>query len=710
MATPTLPITTHIQGDKNHVPDHDLLATAAAQAVYNYNNGSDFSSISAVLTNFGLTLALGTLTPRGFTVTVAASNSPTTAKANADYVCTGTNDHLTLSTAIAAIAAIGGTVKLFPGNYNTNGPIICDQSNVTFEGEGIGTYIERQASGASSSAAFLIGFQPITTTVTASSTPSTIVLNGGISAFSSGGGTAYAYSTPGTTTPTTITYTGISGNSLTGCTATGSTVLTANVAVIGTATRTSVTLKDFYLDGNYANNSDSQLGVWAACTSFQAWHVTSKSHRGDGWYIQPYDNYINTNALFECLLFDCYGAANGGQQIHIGTGCLNSELIRCFGIGASSASPTTPTRGLNGIYIEGGGIKLIGCHPYYNINDGLHTTSTAASIQVIGGEYESNQSYGINVVGSARVHSVGSHFYGNTTGSFSVTNSATAFRFEDFQAYLLGSTTGKNIFISGCANAKFTIRGNMNCSGASAIVRCVSIESSTSNGVVDVNFSSLPSQTGNIYDVGISNSSAIIVRGILENGVIESSSADKNLIDVLCDQVGTTFQIVVIGAHTQVRNNPTYITTSAGEATITSGTNSSLAVTHGLNGANGGIPSQIFLTPHGGLQGATDYNWSLITTTTEASSQVLPLTTITASGSITGFPTTGVIAMTNSSSVIQYVTYTGISGSTFTGCTGGTGTINSGATITSASQFNINVHGTSTSNVLIDYQAHLYTV
>jgi hypothetical protein len=56
----------------------------------------------------------------------------------------------------------------------------------------------------------------------------------------------------------------------------------------------------------------------------------------------------------------------------------------------------------------------------------------------------------------------------------------------------------------------------------------------------------------------------------------------------------------------------------------------------------------------------------------------------------------------------QLIAYTGKTATTFTGCTGGTGTVTDGSTITSATQFTINLHGTSTGNVFIDWDARLY--
>lgn len=63
-------------------------------------------------------------------VTVAAADTPALQKAQADYVCTGTNDASTLNAATAALASVGGEVILLPGTYgfadNTTWHVVTD--------------------------------------------------------------------------------------------------------------------------------------------------------------------------------------------------------------------------------------------------------------------------------------------------------------------------------------------------------------------------------------------------------------------------------------------------------------------------------------------------------------------------------------------------------------------------------------------------------
>ncbi|MEN6514449.1 MAG: hypothetical protein ABFC82_10965, partial [Methanoculleus sp.] len=57
------------------------------------------------------------------TLVVAASDSTSTAKAQADYVCDGSNDQAEIQNAINALPAGGGTVQLTEGTFNCAGSI-----------------------------------------------------------------------------------------------------------------------------------------------------------------------------------------------------------------------------------------------------------------------------------------------------------------------------------------------------------------------------------------------------------------------------------------------------------------------------------------------------------------------------------------------------------------------------------------------------------
>jgi len=68
-------------------------------------------------------------------IIVAASDSSASAKARADVICTGTNDHVAINSAIDSLTS-GGTVLFRAGTYNLASAIVIDRDWVTLKGEG----------------------------------------------------------------------------------------------------------------------------------------------------------------------------------------------------------------------------------------------------------------------------------------------------------------------------------------------------------------------------------------------------------------------------------------------------------------------------------------------------------------------------------------------------------------------------------------------
>ncbi|SCW57147.1 hypothetical protein SAMN04487970_101663 [Paenibacillus tianmuensis] len=88
-----------------------------------------------------------TVAKRTAVVVVAASNSSQKSKNGADYICTGTDDYLTINAAISALPAIGGKVFLMAGTYNVFSSVESKDrsinliSNLTLEGQGYSTVL-----------------------------------------------------------------------------------------------------------------------------------------------------------------------------------------------------------------------------------------------------------------------------------------------------------------------------------------------------------------------------------------------------------------------------------------------------------------------------------------------------------------------------------------------------------------------------------------
>ncbi len=77
-------------------------------------------------------------TGRGAKIVIAASNSSSASKNQADYICTGTGDQVTIKQAIATIDSLGGKIFLTEGTFNISDTIIINKDRVTLEGEGWG--------------------------------------------------------------------------------------------------------------------------------------------------------------------------------------------------------------------------------------------------------------------------------------------------------------------------------------------------------------------------------------------------------------------------------------------------------------------------------------------------------------------------------------------------------------------------------------------
>jgi parallel beta-helix repeat protein len=84
--------------------------------------------------------AIGERRVRTATFVVAASDSMVQDKAMADYICTGTNDHLVIQAALDALPATGGEVRLLDGTYNIEVSLVMD-SYQTLRGCGYNTVL-----------------------------------------------------------------------------------------------------------------------------------------------------------------------------------------------------------------------------------------------------------------------------------------------------------------------------------------------------------------------------------------------------------------------------------------------------------------------------------------------------------------------------------------------------------------------------------------
>ena len=75
---------------------------------------------------------------RSVTLTVAASNSSADSQAEADYLCTGTNDQTQIQAALNALPTNGGRVVLLERTYNISATIRIEKGSTALEGQATG--------------------------------------------------------------------------------------------------------------------------------------------------------------------------------------------------------------------------------------------------------------------------------------------------------------------------------------------------------------------------------------------------------------------------------------------------------------------------------------------------------------------------------------------------------------------------------------------
>lgn len=130
---PTLPSSSHVAGDPNHPADHDLLAAAAALALYNQAGAVPFAGSRAT----GLAVPAAStdaarpadISESASTAVIIPSNAPAWAQALAPwmpniYLCSGSNDDTVIQTAVTALTSSGnngGEIILFDGAYSFDG-------------------------------------------------------------------------------------------------------------------------------------------------------------------------------------------------------------------------------------------------------------------------------------------------------------------------------------------------------------------------------------------------------------------------------------------------------------------------------------------------------------------------------------------------------------------------------------------------------------
>jgi hypothetical protein len=423
---------------------------------------------------------------RGATILVAASNTSRAGQAAADYVCTGTSatggDEEAINAALIVAQGDqgdqGGRVVLLEGTYWCTNPIICDSDYTVLEGQGNGTVIAVPTSVTSPTGYARVIFGN-TRTLTQSSLRHFRVqpaAAGGIDLIAGGEGHGIAFrSNGGRLDDITIQSCAGDGWKIGGCANTSYQVtVSTNITAEGTA-RTQQTWDvsavptNTYPDGgamlakvvpsSYSGtpgNDDSieTVVVIAASTDpgtvtvLRGWGGTPMNALGADALLIPIDPIYEVGGTM------LHAICPGGNGITVEYSAQNCEFIRCVAAGGKELSPP---RGADGFSAAGNIIKFVVCHAYYQPNDGLNVNATgitAGTIQVIGGEYEANGGWGINLTDAYYAQIRDTVHYGNCTGDITVSggerNSIQGIR----SAYTSGNSAFQHVVISGSPRAR----------------------------------------------------------------------------------------------------------------------------------------------------------------------------------------------------------------------------------------------------------------
>lgn len=350
---------------------------------------------------------------RSNTSTVAASNSSVRAKASADYVCTGTNDHSTINAAISALTR-GGVVKLLAGDYACPGAVVIDTDNVMLEGEGGFSTSINYVHGSSRAAGIIIG----SSHVVAHSGIRNLAVNAGdyntgspTMVSMSGHGIVQA-STNGVLENVIVQYAGGDGIHC------GLDLLTSTIAGahtlsgVGQTIAVSNTLGAVAAGGSfYAQTSTGSIVVtYTSADDTHFYGCTGTGTLTDG-------QSFATIQLFDLTTYNTYVGAQG-DGFYCDWNYSSCEFIACRAIGANTPNTRPADVQTNvGFRVYGTVMKFVLCHAYWfgiGLQVGAIDVFTAGDIQWIGGELETNTTNGLLVhANQSPVSLIGTNFYGN---------------------------------------------------------------------------------------------------------------------------------------------------------------------------------------------------------------------------------------------------------------------------------------------------------
>ena len=145
---------------------------------------------------------------------------------------------------------------------------------------------------------------------------------------------------------------------------------------------------------------------------------TSNWAGASGFTLNTGDVVFSGAQTFNSTTINCLANNYGGIGYYIDWNYSSCEWLFARANGSNSGKPGSSSGLQHGFIVYGSLLKFNMCHPYYNAGYGMKIgdahTFTAANIDVLGGEYETNTDGGIIIRENiGPVYVIGANFYGN---------------------------------------------------------------------------------------------------------------------------------------------------------------------------------------------------------------------------------------------------------------------------------------------------------
>lgn len=420
------------------------------------------------------------------TVVVASQDSSAEAKAAANYVCDGTDDHVEINEAVASLPSTGGKVMLLEGVYSCPGEILVDSESVWIEGQGAGyaTIIGVPDIEISRRAAIIAG---VTRKVRHFGIRNLWINVSGWTGQTKAGTGHGVVITGDASVVENVTVQFCSGNSF----HYGQDLLQPElITAIASASDgyavgynpypgyDTITVADTsgFRDGGLimVRKPDGRVAFAPYLSKTSTTFVDCQFNwRGeDDFVLEAGDEVFQTEYTYETTAINAHAQFHGGDGFYVDWHNSSSEWVLCRTMG-QQIKPTE-VGDQCGFYVQGSLCKFLLCHPYWETGWGLQVgdkwSFTTAGNWVTGGEYETCARGGIlvrNNSGPVDVSDV--NFYDNGVAQFGSgwfgTDMDISYNARDvkisncvFFDGPLNNRQGKNIYLTGCE--RVTIEGN----------------------------------------------------------------------------------------------------------------------------------------------------------------------------------------------------------------------------------------------------------